>query len=155
MNCKQGEDVTIVGSVSDEEAKRTNPQGWKAPTCLRRGDPRWRSACHRRLFEAKGQLGSARINGFFPLCADGPLEYWARCATVHRESLQTLLARLEAHGVFWACLGAEVQGPADRFALQWLALATQHAGLAAASRTALGPGSGSLEKRAASSGRRS
>src|SRR5215831_5764137 len=100
------------------------------------------------------QLGSARINGFFPLCADGPLEYWARCATVHRESLQTLLARLEAHGVFWACLGAEVQGPPDHFALQWLALATQHAGLAAASRTALGPGSGSLEKRAASFGRR-
>jgi alkyl hydroperoxide reductase subunit AhpC len=28
---KQGEDVIIAGSVSDEEAKRTYPQGWKAP----------------------------------------------------------------------------------------------------------------------------
>jgi alkyl hydroperoxide reductase subunit AhpC len=28
---KQGEDVIISGSVSDEEAKKTYPQGWKAP----------------------------------------------------------------------------------------------------------------------------
>ncbi len=28
---KPGEDVIISGSVSDEEAKRTYPQGWKAP----------------------------------------------------------------------------------------------------------------------------
>ncbi len=28
---KQGEDVIIAGSVSDEEAKKTYPQGWKAP----------------------------------------------------------------------------------------------------------------------------
>ena len=28
---KQGEDVIIAGSVSDDEAKKTYPQGWKAP----------------------------------------------------------------------------------------------------------------------------
>jgi alkyl hydroperoxide reductase subunit AhpC len=31
VNWKQGEDVIIVGSVSDEDAKKTYPQGWKAP----------------------------------------------------------------------------------------------------------------------------
>lgn len=30
-NWKQGEDVIIAGSVSDEEARKTYPQGWKAP----------------------------------------------------------------------------------------------------------------------------
>jgi alkyl hydroperoxide reductase subunit AhpC len=30
-NWKQGEDVIISGSVTDEEAKKTYPQGWKAP----------------------------------------------------------------------------------------------------------------------------
>jgi len=31
VNWRQGEDVIIAGSVSDEEAKKTYPQGWKAP----------------------------------------------------------------------------------------------------------------------------
>ena len=31
VNWKQGEDVIIAGSVSDDEAKVTYPQGWKAP----------------------------------------------------------------------------------------------------------------------------
>jgi alkyl hydroperoxide reductase subunit AhpC len=31
VNWKQGEDVVIAGSVSDEDAKKTYPQGWKAP----------------------------------------------------------------------------------------------------------------------------
>jgi len=31
VNWKSGEDVIIAGSVSDEEAKKTYPQGWKAP----------------------------------------------------------------------------------------------------------------------------
>ena len=31
VNWKQGEDVIIGGSVSDEEAKKTYPNGWKAP----------------------------------------------------------------------------------------------------------------------------
>jgi alkyl hydroperoxide reductase subunit AhpC len=31
VNWKQGEDVIISGSVSDEEAKKQYPQGWKAP----------------------------------------------------------------------------------------------------------------------------
>ena len=30
VNWKQGEDVIIAGSVSDEEAKKRYPQGWKA-----------------------------------------------------------------------------------------------------------------------------
>jgi alkyl hydroperoxide reductase subunit AhpC len=31
VNWKLGEDVIIAGSVSDEEAKKTYPNGWKAP----------------------------------------------------------------------------------------------------------------------------
>ena len=31
VNWKQGQDVIIAGSVSDEEAKKTYPQGWKSP----------------------------------------------------------------------------------------------------------------------------
>jgi alkyl hydroperoxide reductase subunit AhpC len=31
LNWKQGEDVIIAGSVSDEEAKKIYPQGWSAP----------------------------------------------------------------------------------------------------------------------------
>lgn len=31
VNWKDGEDVIIVGSVSDDEAKKVYPQGWKAP----------------------------------------------------------------------------------------------------------------------------
>jgi len=31
VNWKQGEDVIIAGSVSDEEAKKLFPEGWKAP----------------------------------------------------------------------------------------------------------------------------
>ena len=30
-NWKQGDDVIIAGSVSDDDAKKTYPQGWKAP----------------------------------------------------------------------------------------------------------------------------
>ncbi len=31
VNWKQGEDVIIAGSVTDDEAKKKYPQGWKAP----------------------------------------------------------------------------------------------------------------------------
>jgi alkyl hydroperoxide reductase subunit AhpC len=31
VNWKSGEDVIIAGSVSDEDAKKTYPEGWKAP----------------------------------------------------------------------------------------------------------------------------
>ena len=31
MNWRQGDDVIIAGSVSDEDARKTYPQGWKAP----------------------------------------------------------------------------------------------------------------------------
>ncbi len=31
VNWKQGDDVIIAGSVSDEDAKNTYPQGWKSP----------------------------------------------------------------------------------------------------------------------------
>jgi alkyl hydroperoxide reductase subunit AhpC len=31
VNWKQGDDVIIAGSVSDDEARKTYPQGWKAP----------------------------------------------------------------------------------------------------------------------------
>ena len=35
-NWKQGDDVIIAGSVSDEDARKVYPQGWKAPkpTCV-------------------------------------------------------------------------------------------------------------------------
>ena len=31
VNWRPGEDVIIAGSVSDEEARQTYPDGWKAP----------------------------------------------------------------------------------------------------------------------------
>jgi hypothetical protein len=31
VNWKQGEDVIILTSVSDDEAKQKYPEGWKAP----------------------------------------------------------------------------------------------------------------------------
>ncbi len=31
VNWKSGDDVIIAGSVSDDEAKKTYPLGWKAP----------------------------------------------------------------------------------------------------------------------------
>jgi len=31
VNWKQGEDVIIAGSVSDDDAKKIYPMGWKAP----------------------------------------------------------------------------------------------------------------------------
>jgi hypothetical protein len=31
VNWRQGEDVIIAGPVSDEEAKKTYPEGWRAP----------------------------------------------------------------------------------------------------------------------------
>jgi thioredoxin-dependent peroxiredoxin len=31
VNWREGEDVIIAGSVSDDEAKKTYPQGWKSP----------------------------------------------------------------------------------------------------------------------------
>src|SRR5207247_1820771 len=31
VNWKQGEDVIIAGSVSDDDAKKTYPDGWKSP----------------------------------------------------------------------------------------------------------------------------
>jgi alkyl hydroperoxide reductase subunit AhpC len=39
VNWKPGEDVIIAGSVSDEEAKKVYPQGWKAPRPYLRIDP--------------------------------------------------------------------------------------------------------------------
>src|SRR5204862_5886880 len=32
VNWKQGDDVIIAGSVSDEDAKKQYPAGWRAPT---------------------------------------------------------------------------------------------------------------------------
>ena len=40
VNWKQGEDVIIAGSVSDEEAKKVYPDGWKAPRPYLRIVPR-------------------------------------------------------------------------------------------------------------------
>jgi alkyl hydroperoxide reductase subunit AhpC len=40
VNWKQGEDVIIAGSVSDDDAKKIYPDGWKAPrSCLRTFPP--------------------------------------------------------------------------------------------------------------------
>ena len=43
VNWKHGEDVIIAGSVSDEDAKRTYPKGWKAPKPYLRIVPQPRS----------------------------------------------------------------------------------------------------------------
>jgi alkyl hydroperoxide reductase subunit AhpC len=43
VNWKQGEDVIIAGSVSDDEAKKTYPEGWKAPRPYLRIVPQPRS----------------------------------------------------------------------------------------------------------------
>src|SRR5467141_1733621 len=44
VNWKQGDDVIIAGSVSDEDAKKTYPQGWKAPKPYLRFVPQPRSS---------------------------------------------------------------------------------------------------------------
>jgi len=31
VNWKNGEDVTVAGSMSGEDARKQHPQGWKAP----------------------------------------------------------------------------------------------------------------------------
>jgi hypothetical protein len=31
VSSQQGEDVIIAGSVSDDDAKKTYPEGWKSP----------------------------------------------------------------------------------------------------------------------------
>ena len=43
VNWKQGEDVIIAGSVSDDDAKKVYPQGWKAPRPYLRIVPQPRS----------------------------------------------------------------------------------------------------------------
>jgi alkyl hydroperoxide reductase subunit AhpC len=48
VNWRQGEDVIIAGSVTDQEARQLYPRGWKAPrptsgSCLSRTHPRHRS----------------------------------------------------------------------------------------------------------------
>jgi hypothetical protein len=43
VNWKNGEDVVISSSVSDDEAKKTYPQGWKAPRPYLRIVPQPRS----------------------------------------------------------------------------------------------------------------
>ena len=43
VNWKQGEDVIIAGSVTDDEAKKMYPQGWKAPRPYLRIVPQPRS----------------------------------------------------------------------------------------------------------------
>jgi hypothetical protein len=43
VNWKRGDDVIFAGSVSDEEAKTTDPQGWKAPQWYVRTVPQARS----------------------------------------------------------------------------------------------------------------
>jgi thioredoxin-dependent peroxiredoxin len=43
VNWKQGDDVIIAGSVSDDEAKKTYPKGWKAPRPYLRIVPQPRS----------------------------------------------------------------------------------------------------------------
>jgi len=91
------------------------------------------------------QHGSTGIDRVSPHCADGLRKYWPKCATVHRGSLQALVARPEAHGVNWAYLGAEVTG-AGRSPSFAVVVACQRSvrPWLAASCTARGPRSGSL-----------
>jgi thioredoxin-dependent peroxiredoxin len=43
VNWKHGDDVIIAGSVSDEDARKTYPQGWNAPRPYRRFVPQPRA----------------------------------------------------------------------------------------------------------------
>ena len=137
VNWKKGEDVTIVGPVSDEEAKRTYPQGWKTPKAYLRAiraggvNPVVSNLRLQKTPSADSSLqhGSTGIDRVSPHCADGLRKYWPKYATVHRGGLQALVARPESHGVNWAYLGAEVQGPPDHLPLQRLLLANAASGL--------------------------
>ena len=63
---KQGEDVIIAGSVTDDEAKTIYPQGWKSPKPYIRIVP-------------QPKQYSRRHSGYGPEWTDG------RCAIAHRE----------------------------------------------------------------------
>ena len=62
MNWKQGEDVIIAGSVSNDDAKKIYPGGWKAAEAL-----------HPHRAAAEG-LGSHRGHHPSPRGRDGPLQ---------------------------------------------------------------------------------
>ena len=80
VNWKQGEDVIIAGSVSDDEAKTIYPDGWKAPKPYIRivPQPAWRGARHPN----QSQLASTH-------CPDGrgqAIEVGGRIRPHHRRA---------------------------------------------------------------------
>ena len=64
-NWKQGEDVIIAGSVSDEEAKKIWPQGFKAPRPYIRIVPQPRRLAHPDLLQARGAGDNVRALSLF------------------------------------------------------------------------------------------
>src|SRR5262249_48898096 len=58
VNWEPGEDVIIAGSVSDEEAKKAYPKGWKAPRPYMRIVPQPDREDLTKLFE-RGAAGAA------------------------------------------------------------------------------------------------
>ena len=65
VNWKDGEDVIIVGAVSDEDAKTKFPKGWKAPspTCASRPSPTSRPPRRRAGRLSRGRTPSRRRAG--------------------------------------------------------------------------------------------
>ena len=58
VNWLPGEDVIISGSVSDEEAKKRYPQGWRAPDRIS-GSSRSRSEWVSQAWRANGVIAHA------------------------------------------------------------------------------------------------
>ena len=69
VNWKHGDDVIILGSVSDEEAKQIYPQGWKAPRPYIRIVPQPKSCVNIRCPRAcRWHIcrGKKRLAGWMP-----------------------------------------------------------------------------------------
>ena len=60
VNWQQGDDVIIAGSVSDEEAKKVYPDGWKAPRPYLRIVPQPKAYPSRHWFLGRLKLGPSQ-----------------------------------------------------------------------------------------------
>ncbi len=68
VNWKQGEDVIIAGSVSDDDAKKLFPNGWKAPKPYLRivKQPGWNPDGATKRARRRPRASSARSAGALP-----------------------------------------------------------------------------------------
>ena len=73
VNWKQGEDVIIAGSVSDDEAKKIYPHGWKSPRPYIRIVPQ----PERRTSQVTSHKSERKTEGRAGLATVGPSSLWA------------------------------------------------------------------------------